>query len=476
MRVWMWGCWLAACAPPELALSVPDDLPDEVILRGQTASFNRDWMFAVRDGRIWMAANPRTGRRSGGWELLGATGLPEGSGLDNFAAPEAIAEISADGVHLLALSTDGVLYRATDMQTDVRSDARWTDRWGWPAGRGDGLRLTEDTARGWAASDSHPRNVRSYTDVAGIEHSVGLGVAHAYALAPGGRAIRFSDWWLPNDWSRHICGPEHGALELARLSASGSTLFVLGVDGSLHTRLYDFDTAGENDLYTYSYLITERSSTTRALPAEPWTRQPRPPGPYTDRITIFQDGVGNSARMLRIEGEGGTFEKRIDAPEWDFVETGEPARGVFVEELRPADVPDPWPAPVALRGELTREDSDVVMDVVIEEFDQFCSPWRVRLSDGERTWHTRLHLVHTLTTEQRPTAWWLGQASSPVRGALELPEDAPGVFGDREIVNLMGVSRAGELQLTEIAKGTSFRVPRREKGERGELIELRMSR
>ena len=452
----------------ELEMDAPADLPDQVLLRTETESFNRDWEVAVREGRVWIQANRQTGEQEGEWELLGKTGLPEGGGLVRFDPPEEIVEVSVDGCHVQALSAAGNWYRGTDMRNDVRDGLTWTDRWGWPAATGPGLsREFEDL--GWDVSDSHPFDVHHYEDILGNENSVGMGVAHNYRLDPDGRTILFNDWWLPADWSRPICGPERGTMPLVDLSASGSTLFVVAADGSLHTRLYDFDTACENDLFTCSYILEGPSGTTRALPAEGWRAQPSPDGAITDRVTIFQDGQGNAARVLRVEGTQaelhGYFEKRIFEEDWSFLETG----------IEPAGRPLPLPfEPLlaqdrAIAGQLTRQGSDEVLAVEVVDFNLLCSPATIRIGGGDLA----LHHLQVMVDEQRPYRFWEQGISAKVRAALVVPEglDEPLLDG-RRVINFEGTVTPDSISLEEIPKSTPFRVPAAEKGRKGELFGL----
>jgi hypothetical protein len=487
-----------ACCGGALDLPVPEDLPERVYFRDDAHGFNRDWYLALRDGRVWVKPNEETGERApGDWELLGNTGIPEGGKLVNFDPPSALASISADGTWLLAISTEGVIYRASDLRTGLGGGFSWTDRWGWPAARGDGLTADEPTARGWSVSDSHPFDVDHYEDVFGIEHSVGLGVAHVYRVSPDGARIHYNDWWLPADWSRQLCAPGRGGLRILAMSASGSTLFVLTEDGGLHTRLWDFDTAGENDTLTYSYLEENVRGTVRGLPAEPWVEQPGiVEGRITDRITIFQDGEGNAARVLRVEGtrDGarGFFEKRIDGGSWSFVATGQPLRGRLEDERGLAlEEVELEPRGLPLQGTLSRQDSALELGLEIQGYDLFCSPATVEISyqgrplevDGQPL-ELELHHVHAMLDETRPDDWWARGESGPVRGALLLSEDigriddaearqaVSALLGEREVLNFRGEADAEGLRLEEIPRSDLFHVPRKEKGKAGELFVL----
>lgn len=488
--------WLLCACAPAADVPVPADLPDQVHFRTATESFNQWWYFAVRDGRIWLKPNEETGRRDpGDWELVGKTGLPEGSHLVRFDAPDEVTEISADGAHLHAISADGHFYRGADARTDIRDSLHWADRWGWPAARGPGLSTSWSTERGWSVSDSTPFEVGHYEDVNGDQHSVGLGVAHVYRLTEDGRAVAFNDWWLPADWSRRICGPERCTLQAVAMSASASTLMLLGRDGSVWTRLYDFDNGGENDLLRYSYVVDGPDGRTRGLPAEDWFRQPDlPRGRPTNHVAIAQDGKGNAARLLRVEAEldgvVGYWEKHLQDAGWVWVETDDVVGGVFLDTLPEAD-PVIARTDVALTGTVDREDLDSDVTIELLDFNLVCSPAQVHLLRGGREIlaggvpvELEFHHVPTTVSEVRPDDVLDQDVPIPVRAALILDVDLQSMddpadrdalvalLGDREVVNFVGTATRTGLSLSEIPRSMTARVPTREKGHDGELFSL----
>lgn len=476
-------------------------LPDRVIFRSKTTSFNRRWFAALQDGRIWIKPNTDEGEPPGEWRLLG-TGLPAGGEVVRFDPPTEIIELSGDGTWLHALSSAGVFYRGTDFTGDVHASFTWSDTWGHPAATGPGLTTELPVARGWSVSDSQGGGVHHYEDRLGTTHGVGLGVAHLYRVGPTGRTLFFNDWWLPADWSRQICLPDRGTFRAESLSVSASTLFVVGPLGELYTRLYDFDTAGENDTLVYSYLIDAAAGDTRALPAEDWRRQPDiTDGLITSRITIFQDGQGNAARMLRVEGvrdgRTGFYFKRIFDEGWSFEETGYRVCGPFLNA--PGRTP---PAPVEpsdfpLSGTLSVDrtfGTDVSVEIEILDFNVVCSPARAHLLVGGNPLTVRgaplvfpLHHVHSLVLETRATEYWLDGSPATIRAALLLPaeiaaiDDAAarstlqGLVEDRRGINLKGSATLEQLTLDELtwldpAIGV---VPGDEKADPGNAIRLR---
>jgi hypothetical protein len=476
------------------------DLPERVIFRSTRTTFNGRWFAALQDGRIWVKPNTDQGQAPGDWTLLG-TGLPAGADVHRFDPPTEIIELSADGTWLHALSSAGVFYRGTDLTGDVHASFTWSDAWGHPGATGPGITTEFPTTHGWSVSDSQGAGVNHYEDRLGTSHSVGLGVAHLYRLGADGRALIFNDWWLPADWSRQICLPDRGTFFAENLSASASTIFIVGALGELYTRLYDFDTSGENDTLEFSFLISAPAGQTRALPAEDWRRQPDiTPGLITRRITIFQDGQGNAARVLRVEGvqngRTGFYFKRIFDAAWSFEETGHRVCGPFLNA--PGRTP---PEPVApddhaLHGTLTRTPTfgaSVSVDLEVPGFHLRCSPAAAYLSvDGSpvtvggEPLAFPLHHVHAMVLEVRAREYWLDGVAAPIRAALTLPAgladlDDPtalariqALLEDRAVVNLQGTALPDGLTLTEMtwldpAVGV---VPGDEKADPGNVISL----
>lgn len=472
---------IIACNP---IMAVPDGLPEHVYLKTSTESFNSDWYFVINDGLIWVKPNEWSGERDpADWTLLGKTGVPDGRKLDNWGEPGEIIEISADGCHLHALSSDGHLYRGTDMRHNVVNNVNWTDAWGWPYASGDGLSL--EIGLKWAVSDSHPFDVDHYEDIFNYEHSVGAGVAHIYRISKD--YIEFNDWWLPNDWSRKICVPNTPQ----NISVSASTIFIIDEYGDLWTRLYDFDTAGENNLLTYSYLEEDVSRSVRGLPAESWKKQPPPEGFYTDLITIFQNGEGNSARTLRVEGmvdgKVGYYEKPIFSDVWEFFETNNNLKG---NEIHSDGLGD------GKRGEyldltLSKQDSSSHFKAHMIDWDLFCSPATLLLryqgdiitSNNTPLEFTFFH-VHSMVDYFRSTNYWEEGTKSEIRGALLIP-NTDGIdnkeaktaledfFEGREVINFVGEALIDQLELVEIEKGDWFQVPRSQKGKKNSLYALK---
>lgn len=268
---------------------------------------------------------------------------------------------------------------------------------------------------------------------------------------------------------------------------SASTLFVVTDTGRLYTRLYDFDTGGENPLLTYSYIVGPDSGTTRRLPAEDWLRQPDPPGPTTPRLTIFQDGQGNAARVLRVEAEDGYYEKHIYDKEWALVKTGVRAEGPFFE---PGAEPElVAPEDHTLSGPLSL-DADS-LEIELADFNLVCSPAELRLFYGGAEVTARgepllleLHHVPTMVEETRDMDFREAGLPDTIQAALLIPDrldeiddgearsflqellrDAAGPSAEGFIVlKFLGQASLSGLSLTQIMWDQPFRVPAEEKG------------
>ncbi|MBN1532583.1 MAG: hypothetical protein JXA20_07975 [Spirochaetes bacterium] len=298
-------------------------LPDRIYIKTATETFTSRYSFAILDGKIYY--RPNTG--SGGWLLFPPGGLPGRSGILGFPPPRRVVRISADGDNLIAQGDDDVVYYAK------LHDFTWTDRWGLvPKGH----LVVPEGVLALAISHRGRGGAKYYEDRFGQQHAMSAGVTTLYLLRSQGDRCLYADPWLPPVFGHHLCLPLRGRFVAANLAASASTVFVIGAGGEMYTRLYDYDTAGENPLLPYTYerlpLRPTGLRNKRALPAEDWRRQPRINGRITDAITIVQNGEGNAARELRVEGidrsgSSGYYRKPVLQGAWEFVKTGHRLRG-----------------------------------------------------------------------------------------------------------------------------------------------------
>lgn len=302
--------------------------PDSVVLRTMTQSYCQYYDFELVDGRIYSKA-----RGSREWELFLKTGLPN-VGKDS---PSAVREISADADSIYAFDDRGYLYYCYLAKTAPEKPFKWHKRMGFPKDRQ--FQQSHDALRKRAWSMGARRvEVLYHEDIYGNPHHWGtMGIETFYFLEEDGRCIRFCDSGLPQDFSHSIQVPEEGRFICENISASASTLFVIGNQGSMYTRMIDFDTMGCDPMffqYTYDKLEQKYPGSNYfsnyspwALPAEDWKRQPdiklKGQARLTKMITIAQNGQGNSARELRVggtdeNGEVGYYHKMLNDSEWKF--------------------------------------------------------------------------------------------------------------------------------------------------------------
>jgi hypothetical protein len=323
-------------------------LPGAVFVKTATQTLCRGYQFSLVDGRIYFKRAGATAREV--WLPLTGTGLPHGQ--EGFRNARRVVSIAADADELYAVSDEGVVYLLFVERDRKQKPFEWVDRHGWPDASPLVLNELVMRHRAWSVG-TRDAGVLWYEDAAGNPHHYGtMGIATLYFLAANGQEIRFADTGLPSDFSHSLLGPERGAFVSVGLSASASTIFLIGDAGEMYTRLADFDTLGSDPMFfKYSYRPKKsdlagsdyRSNFTPwALPAEPWRKQPpialSGAGAISRHVTILQTGRGNAARELRVagrssEGAPGYYYKAIFDAEWRFAPA--PLR------IDPADLLDP---------------------------------------------------------------------------------------------------------------------------------------
>lgn len=203
---------------------------------------------------------------------------------------------------------------------------KWKNKWGLPFPKE--FKVPEN-AISWSISHRGQYS-EFYNDIDGNPHPTGPGITTLYMLTEDGNNVFYADPWIPAKWGTHqVDLPYKGRLIAKNMMASGSTVFVINKVGDMYTRLYDFDTAGQNPILNYSWKRENRIGTNRyrvkTLPNETWRRQVPPRGRYTDKITVFMNGnKGSVGFTLRVEGmndnrETGYFEKQIYENDWKFI-------------------------------------------------------------------------------------------------------------------------------------------------------------
>lgn len=428
----------------------PSTLPEQVLFRGTTQTYNRRFQFAVARGTVWYKSNTAvTGIREP-WAHLEVPRCVEGK----------VTEISADDDEMIVVDKDRWIY---DVDGILRTPKQftWSLRWGPPFWTGPGMQMPTGF-KTWAWSVISPLEDHTWLDPAGNKPEVGAGkVSHIWLLSDNGRRLIFRDPWLPIDDSYAVCLPHRDRFRVASMNASGSTLFVVGNRGDLFTRLYDFDISGNNSLFfKYSFGDqTGRAKPRIQLPAEPWTRQPKIPGTITDRISIHKVGRGTLHRTLRVEGvrdgKVGYWHKDLRAATWSFARTGGALRGTVLAN------PQRNTSAVNLGASTDRDYAGTAWgaSITIPDYNPYCSPARVqvRLANGRQI-TLRLHTVDNI--RQGPRSYGLDGKARATVGMLEVP---PAVRADtdpavRSFLDRLGKGRWVPANLDATSSTLSFRV------------------
>lgn len=382
-------------------------LPASVELRTANETFNRRYEFATREGRIF-------GRNRAGGGAWREMTLP-------LCFAGRVASISLDDDELIALDTARRIYTMDNALKDATL-FNWSSRWGTPFWTGLGYSLPEKV-EAWAWSVISPVEDVNWTDPAGNRTPVGGGkVSHIWGLRTGGQRLTFWDPWLPLDESYEMCGPQRGRFKAVNLSASGSSIFVIGRFGDMWTRFYDFDISGHDTFFfNYSY-EDQRGKGDGApiqLPAAPWVHQPKIPGTITSAISIEKTGVDGIHRILRVEGESaghtGWWERDTAAPAvdgWTFHESGRPLRAKRLRNTGEPELGQAEDERYTLRTpELTAELSD---------FNVYCPPAHLRVTRGGKT--EDLLLQHLDPVRQQARGRGLDEVPRTQEGVIARPD------------------------------------------------------
>lgn len=385
-------------APPEVSAA----LPERIVFRSTTVSFNRTLAFAIHGGRIYART---LADATAPWRTVGLPACLDGN----------VTELSADGDTLVATDRERWLYTVS-LNVASPAGAGWTRRWGPFFWTDLGMALPEDVVD-WVASDLSAGEDGTFTDRAGNQHEP-FGILNLYLLRGDRRTITTLDPWLPSDESREVCTPARGTTEIAALSGSGSTALLVEPDGTIWTRLYEFDVAGSNTVF-YDYAWEDQTNVASPrvqLPAPDWIRHPDAPGTITDRVSLSKVFPAPTGRLLRIEGSDalgrtGYFEKTLDASNWRFVETGDALQGTPLP--RAADDPVP-PADLRFDGTVEGWPASVL------DFNAFCSPATLRIAPPDaEPFDLVLHSIDGLRQERRGAG--LDGDARGYRSALEVP-------------------------------------------------------
>ena len=323
----------SALESSEHETNINGEFPDDIAIKTRTQTFAKGFSFTLHEGKIYVK-----GEKSSSWTLFTSTGLPHpASPFKSFEIPEKIVEISADGDVLAAFDEKGMMYECYLRRTAFEKPFRWKVIFGFPKNRPLVQNIQTQGKLGWAIA-ARRTDVLWYTDIFGNDHHYGtMGLESIYLLGEDGQTLFFTDSGLPPDWSKNILGPERGSFTSVGISASASTVFLINKAGEMYTRLIDFDTMGSDPMffkYTYKPYKQKYSGknylsnyTPWGLPNEAWRAQNEIPleegARLTKYITIFQNGQGNNARVLRVagtdkDGNTGYYEKTLTGSAWTF--------------------------------------------------------------------------------------------------------------------------------------------------------------
>lgn len=322
---------------PETA--VQDRLPHTVYLRDNQASYNRYYEAALLDGVVYI-------RHRGVAENWREAPMPE-------ELKGKIVSLSMDNNELVCLDENNWVYTCGRVKQDP-SQWYWITAWGELYKVGNAYQIGNRADYQWCLSFIDPDDDVTYTTIDGKRQPVGAsGVCQLLYVDPEDPTrIIYSDPWLPRDASREVGTPMHCRFQVAGMSGSASTTFVINEYGDMFTRLYDYDLAGGDViLFSYSWLdqgdkepSTDRKVTKQdkegiyadvRLPAPDWQKQPKIPGGVTNRISIEATAPGSENRLLKVEGtkdgQTGYWQKMLEAPSWEFVPTGDTLKGRMLE-------------------------------------------------------------------------------------------------------------------------------------------------
>ena len=436
-------------------------LPPQIYLRTKRDTFNRRYFFATRGGSIYVQQRTGTDHR---WHALI---LPP-----CFAGR--VSSISVDDDEMIALDGSRRIFTMDNALKDA-SLFNWTSRWGTPFWTGFGYSLPSGIIA-WSWSVVSPSEDSNWTDPAGNLHAIGSGkVSHIWALRTGGRRLSFWDPWLPLDESYQMCGPYRGRFRAVNLSASGSTIFVIGPRGDLFTRVYDFDLSGHDRFffhYSYANQRGKGSSAPIQLPPAAWVHQPKVPGRITSVISIHKVGRNVVHRIIRVAGldrarHTGYWQKDIvslRAGSWRFHRTGLPLRGRLIGNPR-RDTPRRGlgrAADIRFAGRVSGARVEVL------NFNTYCSPARLRVHPrGGRAFVLVLHNVDGLRQQTRSSG--LDDVPREQYGDIEVPRRllhrafVKRVLGGRRYSDVTLEVTRGRLQIQELG-WTLQRVRRRSGG------------
>ena len=410
--------------------SPAQEFPQKIYFRDHDQTFNHKWNFLLKDGEIW--ASPRDNLNDsavGPWNKINMEKLPAHQGK--------ITQISVDSDHLIAIDENGAILTGRDANKEKLAKIKWTKNWGFPFWKGKGMHLPPNI-RAWSISFLSPEEDEYYTDVAGNKQPIGVGCTTLYTLDSGGQKIIYLDPWLPSDNSYQMCSPNFGLFQAKNLSASGSTMFVIGDYGDLFYQTNDFDISGADGMFVkYTYdpdkgIGTKRVPpaiaglfTRRVIPTNGWIKLPKINGLITDRITVIKKGIGARNRVFRVEvilaEKKGFYEREIvwtPQRNWEFRATGESLKGKILQN----SLEDTTAKSTGIDSSLSF--SGIIQSenatISIPHFSRYCTPSEIKIILQEGSSIDLLFHFHEFI-RSKPSPSGLTEESIKTKGAIEIP-------------------------------------------------------
>lgn len=437
-------------------------LPNRVHFKTPSQGFCWENEYALSDGKIWVRPNVETSGKEGAWTLFDGTGIPFGEKAASFRADQRVLEFATDGTMVLAVSNSGRFY---NWQPTLSARTVWMDKMGAPFE--EDLYLPRNRAWGFSLSVAVAPEKRLtpmhdivsyYEDADGNKIQFGF-TATLFVLDPDGQRIRYWDTGLPASFHKAFATPDRGRFVAVNLSTAASTLFVVDGRGRMFTKMHDYEmfAACPGLRYTYQRERRTRSdaeimpllSALRTLPLPDW--RPQEPIPLhgdavmSSVITILQNGQGNAARELRVqgrdgEGREGYWFKPIFAPSWAFRVTGQ--RLDESKILRNVGQPPVLGPPMdkSYRGRLTRAGAKS-LEVELLDFYYYAPSATLRVHLGAKHFDVLLHLVDAWgpTVQQKFHPELVGSVAGEPKllmGTIEIPPEVSASI-DPDIVRVL---------------------------------------
>lgn len=441
------------CSVCAVASGEDETLPQSIYMKTLSRGFSYEYLYALKDGKIWTKPNTSNTGVEGEWTLFEGTGVPHGAGAKSFGGHDSITAFSTEGTMIVALSEKRRFYF---WQPTIKEKTTWADMNGAPVENA----LFLPKCRTWCFSMSlmrapwkrltpmHENDIVSYwEDADGNRTEFGF-TATIYVVDPDGQRIRYTDTGLPMSWHKAFASPERGRFIIEEISAAASTVFVVNRTGKMYTRMMDYEMEGGCPALKFVYEHGKRTrgdeiaplmKAVRTLPLPDWRVQEAIEPVLNDRtgkacvtchITIVLTGKGNSARELRVRGrdahgEYGYWRKPVFGKEWDFVATGErfDDRDIITDYL--SDAPAGRPLDKNFRGSVKKYGQpDLPVELV--GFYYYNTPAIIRFNAGGKSNDIIFHTVDQWSpTEQKKFYPELvgNPAGEPklLQGTIEIP-------------------------------------------------------